>query len=1741
MNLWSGPRLLVPMTVDALALGKPNLRQISEQFSQVGIDYTQLRNTTNPVPTPSTFQVASGTGLPQEGVELHWTVPAGLRAGHSKPEGVEFPLLPNRWLVIRSVVKKNTAAKTPPTLSAWLLQSDKEDQINGQSVWPDPDSNAKYTFIGVATELTSPMDDEASKVKRLYAMAPGSPAFAVTYQSSQNVLAFYDPLTSLEESEADISYSVIGFFNPTSWDPLFGASQKMPQGFADQKQWQENIEALQMQVGDGTPQALSNAQTDWHVWAEANHIDPSALPDAQQNLPGQLLPFGAVQKLEWRGVEAFYENNNLPPSGQIPVAIGNTPSEALGAWLNDQLPDSGVVGYSIEHLIQALMTDSVNTFLTDSVTFEFTTASLTFSGSAGGYETVVALPDDQNTNQTTIPLNPLQTQALTDLNADEITLNRLKDALRSRQWSLFAAQWKQVRQPANPSVQNAIRTLTDQVDTLVQTITTTEESVIDQRSALDRLLGSQYIASLQPLDQYQEANDPVILCASLRADDKIIERSLDKRDLDCRMSGQFLTGFNIAVGQTGPARVTDKDLAAELNLSFLDYASIPLEAKYILLESLMLDPGLQPWLASLWLKSAGGGPDLNDVETAINNIQAAVKAAPNLDDSLSAQLMADVVGFEGVAPDPLANQDWEQPWSPVYIAWEGEWHPTSTKPADALSDWKLDEIDFEWQSKSEEISSVSFNYDGRTLLNSDAPSILASRISALLQTPDLKIADYIRADLKKIAKLLVTSDIFVQSLSGFSDALIQRSISEAEGNQPGNQTPDNATVPNPPNNNTPDFLPIRSGHLALSKLWVMDGWGQTFKAEVDNGYVVPIRSESMVTPGGAANQIYAQLPPRLNQPARIDFNLINANSEPPTPSNSADDTSPICGFVAADFLSGGLLIFDSLGFAQGVILPIIRDDLSQGVRWEAAPGINIPLGSRPTLSNKHLFGMVNGILRQTEQGVDALGELLDLIDGVSHCATQGETKGNLSILIGQPLAVVRCSVDLQLNGDPVYDQAYDNTDKQVTHHYTTVSFPLRVGDMGIPGSGVTGYYLDDDYSKINAVYGYNPDKLRRAAYAGPESFKKVTTELPENISQSINLKFVQLNNLVSVTPSNNTQYSGTDTPHKKISPAMLTVLMEPTAQLPIIMGYLPVQTRRLPPGIINTALTNVQFITRTGPLLVNPDNIRMPLPADIKGTWDYIWRDSVTTWSNEQVSNQDAQATLVPKPLQLYWGWMRLSGAFSSAPDSGPTPSFASTPEIFMTTPKNATEQLPNLQYTLSPTSVLINQTMPIQIGIQNISGHDVTVGFDFTIVIKLPVGAKVDDLIEPGQQSDVSASAIDRHWTPQVTSSDSEVTIKIQAVRPFVWNQDDAFTLVINQVAVNSVEASHRVAITAQVTDGTEAGDQVLMKLSKISSGLTISAFANPEKVGSLESTKIYWTATDGAKVELRSNQPTQSTELKGDGPVFSGEFEVLPNQDVPQTLYTVEVQNGSNTQRERTLVVVNVLPPAIHKFSAENTSNLDFTKPVKLFWDTTYAKSATMLPTGIVVPIQAEPPEGYDYTPANFISGNETSVDLTLYAMSPVQPTARSEPLTLEFALAEIIYFSYQSLDPNEGISVPIVKNAYPPLIRNSGDVWTITVTGPGGPLVRTIGEQEPEVRYFGPDDVSLDNAGKTELQFWVHDFKQEDELILQPTGQKLIPNDLGQGSVEVDVTETTDFTLEATLSGVQINNTIRVTVNK
>ncbi|MDN7425052.1 hypothetical protein CFB89_31135 [Burkholderia sp. AU16741] len=89
--------------------------------------------------------------------------------------------------------------------------------------------------------------------------------------------------------------------------------------------------------------------------------------------------------------------------------------------------------------------------------------------------------------------------------------------------------------------------------------------------------------------------------------------------------------------------------------------------------------------------------------------------------------------------------------------------------------------------------------------------------------------------------------------------------------------------------------------------------------------------------------------------------------------------------------------------------------------------------------------------------------------------------GNLSVLVGRLLAVVRMATSFGVAGRPWVRQNWSATGKDEDGGLMRVSLPVRVGDHGLDNNGTTGYYLGDDYGTFYAAHGYAPSlgTLRR--------------------------------------------------------------------------------------------------------------------------------------------------------------------------------------------------------------------------------------------------------------------------------------------------------------------------------------------------------------------------------------------------------------------------------------------------------------------------------------------------------------------------------------------------------------------------------------------------------------------------------------------------------------------------------------
>ena len=95
------------------------------------------------------------SGLNEEpGVHLHWALPDGLTHGIAgqNGQGADFPMIPNRWLVVRLWDQTETKPESSLQFRAWIVESDTITDKDTGAVWlslgagnPSPQDRQDYS------------------------------------------------------------------------------------------------------------------------------------------------------------------------------------------------------------------------------------------------------------------------------------------------------------------------------------------------------------------------------------------------------------------------------------------------------------------------------------------------------------------------------------------------------------------------------------------------------------------------------------------------------------------------------------------------------------------------------------------------------------------------------------------------------------------------------------------------------------------------------------------------------------------------------------------------------------------------------------------------------------------------------------------------------------------------------------------------------------------------------------------------------------------------------------------------------------------------------------------------------------------------------------------------------------------------------------------------------------------------------------------------------------------------------------------------------------------------------------------------------------------------------------------------------------------------------------------------------------------------------------------------------------
>ena len=488
--------------------------------------------------------------------------------------------------------------------------------------------------------------------------------------------------------------------------------------------------------------------------------------------------------------------------------------------------------------------------------------------------------------------------------------------------------------------------------------------------------------------------------------------------------------------------------------------------------------------------------------------------------------------------------------------------------------------------------------------------------------------------------------LLAQSLSGFNEALLmqkqtfQLPISDPLGFPDYQSFTDavraavgssNRTAPQPHN----DFNPIRTGILKINQLRLVDTFGQAQRLVLQDNRV--ITTDAMTTP---ANGHLTILPPRIVQPARINFRWLAADDdfaleESDNPEmNSHPVSTPICGWLLANNLDNSLMVYDAQGRALG--------SLNQGGKWEFAPGgqssTGLPIHQPPSvvtwpLPNEHLHKVISYLQQQETQGKGFLDTFLAVIENALESIDPDYAGSHeaLALLMGRPIAIVRAMLNLEVQGYPTVDQDWNvfrqdmeralrneiKTDQaqhengnRETEDYFEVNFPIRIGEYKQLNDGLVGYwieeggdYKDKTFCAPQATPGAEPTHPRIAVHRDYQ---------PLNISQSIS-----------------------SPPHK------LTLLVDPRGVVHATSGILPAKAIHIPADQFVEALRNIEVTFLSAPVLTDRGKINLPLADEPGYVWSWCEKENGVWARATQIGQVTTGSSTAPQELRE--GWLKLT------------------------------------------------------------------------------------------------------------------------------------------------------------------------------------------------------------------------------------------------------------------------------------------------------------------------------------------------------------------------------------------------------------------------------------------------------------------------------------------------------------------
>ena len=1294
------PRVLVPIQLDALVVRSEGGTWADCRMRDPDPARVDPVDSSSLLPDPFTDLAAPRP----RGVHLHWALPDGLTRGvgsappddatgaeRARLNNVQFPAIPDRWLVLRiggaasiGTLRRKSLSLSRRAVSGWVIESGgAQPRVTPLSQWAEPGPE--------------PLAADGGPRKPLTALGHGDPAWAAYYDNVTGRLAFHDDLAGVKNGP--LAYLVCGWFGDPARDVLgdtitslalfeqriaelgwqlpagsYGQARKAYERIHSASQMGlETREAVAMPVlqkamQGGAFQKFSATQTlDFVGATQAAAIDREGKPVGGYHRivdswwPRYTLFHGGIVGLGWpdEGIPAAPAGllggamGGPPSAANVKVAIGHTLTDALAAMLaaNNRSPaEARALEAALLGVTDAL--DDVDA----AARVDVRVHAASFGTLPGGSTTETVMQRPPGGTPRPVPVDATKT--------DPGIFKNVLPKLGVGGGKVFGSKFADARSSGTLNVESqsnaklgGVKVTTGvKLGGLIHAFGQGNGTAPPPTAAPDPDPKPVPVEVKRALPRFYIPSDPVILLQG-------INRS-------------FKHGGDGRFSETGklPCRVTDmvtRELAPMLlrglpgggsfkGADVLDggvaNGSVPTECNDLLAELAVLDPGSATFAARSTVR---GTARMSTAQVELAARSYAVEQTvwwATRDPKRDVAPLAAKSGLSGYLPCPIAISPPARPWVPLHLDWEVEF------VAHALADWQLGEIDFD--ARAESVPPVGPLADaivlrGRALLTAGAAQTAAAAVRKTLErarnvggSSSLKprsveqyhsqmarvlLDDMSRLSVKGRAADAAADDAELRSVA---DALAEMDVLAGALDRfhtrlRGGFVADGDAKPEAGAPTPVPFVALRAGFLRIRRLRLVDCFGQVLdlagsSVQTPADMTQIVRSEPMTV---ATRPDLIEMAPRFTSPTRLMLRFVDGTNDSV---DANDDVSPLCGFLLPDHLDAELQVHAADGDGLGAV----RFDVGAGVLWEDAPGKPGTVGASPerAIANPHLAALTQGLLdwgvadttRDDPARETALSALLRLIDTSLWTVDPFAHTGDehLSLLVGHPVAVMRARLTLEV------DEPID------PDRLAALRVPVRLGALAQWQDGLLGYYVDDDYRTLHipdpAVAGFarpiGPGQgFLQSANRTSDYYTHFAADIGVAATRGatpVEHDFVDTSGVLMLRPGQT---------------VVLTLLMEPHSLVHATSGITPRKALGMRRQWVTAGLAAIAPTFRFGPVLVDPKRIRMPVASELRGTWSWCHRVNATTWQEDEVVNATGDGQLPRDPVEAQEGWLKLS------------------------------------------------------------------------------------------------------------------------------------------------------------------------------------------------------------------------------------------------------------------------------------------------------------------------------------------------------------------------------------------------------------------------------------------------------------------------------------------------------------------